>query len=143
MWGSIGYEDPDPIRLCNGCDNFQVFGGTCCLLSKFEASGYSKTLVIAYNTKLCHTAQNQNLKFQNYSRIYNVFYIDVNTGCIAQRYVVAIMGFLAVANAYTMRICLSTAITEMVFHHDRNESHLDPDACPASSENIEKPAEVS
>jgi hypothetical protein len=43
------------------------------------------------------------------------------------------MGFLAIANAYTMRICLSTAITEMVVHHDRNESHLDPDACPSSS----------
>ncbi|PNF21048.1 hypothetical protein B7P43_G08414, partial [Cryptotermes secundus] len=54
-------------------------------------------------------------------------------GCIAQRYVVAIMGFLAIANAYTMRICLSTAITEMVVHRDRNESHLDPDACPSSS----------
>jgi ACS family sodium-dependent inorganic phosphate cotransporter len=57
--------------------------------------------------------------------------------------VVAIMGFLAVANAYTMRICLSTAITEMVSHHNRNESHLDPDACPASSENPDTPAEVS
>jgi len=57
--------------------------------------------------------------------------------------VVAIMGFLAVANAYTMRICLSTAITEMVFHHDRNESHLDPDACPAASETTNKPSEVS
>ena len=53
------------------------------------------------------------------------------------------MGFLAVANAYTMRICLSTAITEMVFHHDRNESHLDPDACPAASETTNKPSEVS
>jgi len=53
------------------------------------------------------------------------------------------MGFLAVANAYTMRICLSTAITEMVFHHRRNESDLDPDACPVTSEDIEKPAEVS
>lgn len=29
----------------------------------------------------------------------------------------------------------------MVFHHDRNESHLGPDACPAISEDIEKPAE--
>jgi len=53
------------------------------------------------------------------------------------------MGFLAVANAYTMRVCLSTAITEMVHHHDRNESHLDPDACPASSDATERPADVS
>jgi hypothetical protein len=110
---------------------------------KLETTGYSKTLVITCNTKLCHTAQDQNLNFQNYSRICYVFDTDVHTGCIAQRYVVAIMGFLAVANAYTMRICLSTAITEMVFHHDRNESHLGPDACPALSENIDKPAEVS
>ncbi|KAK4874858.1 hypothetical protein RN001_014218 [Aquatica leii] len=33
---------------------------------------------------------------------------------IPQRYIVAIMGFLAVLNAYTMRIALSIAITEMV-----------------------------
>jgi hypothetical protein len=57
--------------------------------------------------------------------------------------VVAIMGFLAVANAYTMRICLSTAITEMVVHHDRNESEIDPDACPSSSVSNNKPALVS
>lgn len=67
----------------------------------------------------------------------------VLAGCIAQRYVVSIMGFLAVANAYTMRICLSTAITEMVVHHDRNESEVDPDACPSSSVSNNKPAPVS
>ncbi|XP_015588670.1 putative inorganic phosphate cotransporter isoform X2 [Cephus cinctus] len=33
---------------------------------------------------------------------------------VQQRWVFAIMGFLAVFNAYTMRICLSLAITEMV-----------------------------
>jgi hypothetical protein len=71
------------------------------------------------------------------------FDTDVNTGCIAQRYVVAIMGFLAVANAYTMRICLSMAITEMVHRHDKNESHLDPDACPASSDIPDRPPNVS
>ena len=53
------------------------------------------------------------------------------------------MGFLAVANAYTMRICLSTAITEMVYHPERNESHLDPDTCPESSDTPPKAAEVS
>jgi hypothetical protein len=53
------------------------------------------------------------------------------------------MGFLAVANAYTMRICLSTAITEMVVHHDRNESATDPDACPSSSVSSNKTAPVS
>lgn len=29
----------------------------------------------------------------------------------------AIMGFLAVANAYTMRVCLNIAITQMVRRH--------------------------
>lgn len=33
---------------------------------------------------------------------------------IPQRVVLAIMGFLGVVNAYTMRICLSVAIIEMV-----------------------------
>lgn len=33
---------------------------------------------------------------------------------IPQRVVLSIMGFLAIVNAYTMRICLSVAITEMV-----------------------------
>jgi len=106
-------------------------------------SGYSKTFVITCNTKVFHAAKDQNLKFQNYQRTCNVSDIDVNTGCIAQRYVVSIMAFLALANAYTMRICLSTAITEMVFHPDRNESHLGPDVCPPNPEDTKKPAEVS
>jgi hypothetical protein len=106
-------------------------------------TGYSKTFVITCNTKVFHTAKDQNLKFQNYQRTCNVSDTDVTTGCIAQRYVVAIMSLLALANAYTMRICLSTAITEMVFHPNRNESNLGPDACPATSEDIGKPAEVS
>lgn len=33
---------------------------------------------------------------------------------IPQRVILAIMGFLAIANAYTMRVCLSVAITQMV-----------------------------
>jgi hypothetical protein len=33
---------------------------------------------------------------------------------LPQRVVLSIMGFLAIVNAYTMRICLSLAITEMV-----------------------------
>lgn len=32
---------------------------------------------------------------------------------IPQRVILAIMGFLAIANAYTMRVCLSVAITQM------------------------------
>lgn len=38
------------------------------------------------------------------------------------------MGFLAVVNAYTMRICLNVAITEMVGKDDDNETNAD--SCP-------------
>ncbi|KAJ8967622.1 hypothetical protein NQ314_002741, partial [Rhamnusium bicolor] len=53
---------------------------------------------------------------------------------IPQRYVLGIMGFLAVVNAYTMRISLSIAITEMVASSNATE-YEDPDACPAGSSN--------
>lgn len=51
-------------------------------------------------------------------------------GCMPQRYVLGLMGFLAVVNAYTMRNCLSLAITEMVIYHKHNDVGVDPDACP-------------
>lgn len=58
-------------------------------------------------------------------------------GCIPQRYVFGLMGFLAVANAYAMRSVLSVAITEMVVvHHGKLGNKVllpDPDACPAPS----------
>lgn len=38
------------------------------------------------------------------------------------------MGFLALVNAYTMRITLSVAITEMVIRV--NNTHEDSDTCP-------------
>lgn len=38
------------------------------------------------------------------------------------------MGFLAVVNAYTMRVVLSVAITEMVVSTHANET-VDPDSC--------------
>ncbi|XP_049788970.1 putative inorganic phosphate cotransporter [Schistocerca nitens] len=44
-------------------------------------------------------------------------------GCVRQRYVLAVMSFLAIANAYTMRICLSVAITEMVLPHQTPKSY--------------------
>lgn len=44
------------------------------------------------------------------------------------------MGFLAIVNAYTMRISLSVAITEMVLPLN-NSDHHDPDACPADHVN--------
>lgn len=45
---------------------------------------------------------------------------------IPQRYVLGIMGFLALVNAYTMRTALSVAITEMVPPMPPTEN---PDAC--------------
>ncbi|KAF9824589.1 hypothetical protein SFRURICE_004046, partial [Spodoptera frugiperda] len=48
---------------------------------------------------------------------------------IPQRWVMAIMGFLAVANAYTMRVCLNIAITQMV--HRRSHSAANDGSCPA------------
>ncbi|KAL3272432.1 hypothetical protein HHI36_013913 [Cryptolaemus montrouzieri] len=60
----------------------------------------------------------------------------MQTGCrkcltkffiIPQRYVLSIMGFFAILNAYTMRVSLSIAITEMVQRH--KSDFYDPDAC--------------
>ncbi|XP_076263007.1 putative inorganic phosphate cotransporter [Rhynchophorus ferrugineus] len=47
---------------------------------------------------------------------------------IPQRYVLGIMGFFAIANAYTMRVSLSLAITEMVVPI-KTTQYYDPDAC--------------
>nr|CAD7456924.1 unnamed protein product [Timema tahoe] len=64
--------------------------------------------------------------------------------CPPQRYIFAVMGFFAIANAYTMRICLSLAITEMVTHHSPSNSSKkpDPDACPANPEDFQSPSMV-
>lgn len=40
----------------------------------------------------------------------------------------SIMGFLAIVNAYTMRICLNVAITEMV--KKKNATDKEGDFCP-------------
>lgn len=55
---------------------------------------------------------------------------------IPQRYVLGIMGLLAVCNAYTMRVCLNLAVTQMVNNTKNVESHYDPNACPDESEII-------
>lgn len=59
-----------------------------------------------------------------------IFFISVFI--IPQRYVFAIMALLAVANAYTMRVCLNLAITQMVKKHVavEGDAHYDPNACP-------------
>ncbi|KAK0095664.1 hypothetical protein PV326_007708 [Microctonus aethiopoides] len=67
--------------------------------------------------------------------------IGLSTGLqIQQRWVFAIMGFLAIFNAYTMRVCLSITITEMVIPVDKNESYL-ADTCP--NNNIIDPTAVN
>ena len=55
---------------------------------------------------------------------------------IPQRYVLGFMGFLAVANAYTMRNVLSLTITEMVVHHHSKNDKIiiDPYSCPGHLE---------
>ncbi|GBP75066.1 Putative inorganic phosphate cotransporter [Eumeta japonica] len=50
---------------------------------------------------------------------------------IPQRYVLGLIGLMGVCNAYTMRVCLNLAITQMV-NRTRGETleHLDRDTCP-------------
>lgn len=49
-------------------------------------------------------------------------------GACSKRYVMAIMGFIGIANAYAMRSVLSVAITEMV--EDIHKTAIDPNGCP-------------
>lgn len=49
------------------------------------------------------------------------FFIILSDFVIPQRVILAIMGFLAILNAYTMRISLSIAITELVVKKNRTE----------------------
>nr|XP_012144752.1 PREDICTED: putative inorganic phosphate cotransporter isoform X2 [Megachile rotundata] len=46
-------------------------------------------------------------------------------GRVPQRWIFAIMGFLALFNAYAMRVCLSITITEMVIPHAEPAEHDD------------------
>ncbi|KAL1497229.1 hypothetical protein ABEB36_008224 [Hypothenemus hampei] len=47
---------------------------------------------------------------------------------LPQRYILGLMGFFAIVNAYTMRVSLSLAITEMVVPINATE-YYDPEAC--------------
>lgn len=60
----------------------------------------------------------------------NVFYCIVDF-VIPQRVILAIMGFLAIVNAYTMRISLSIAITELVVRRNHSSTN-DMAFCPAN-----------
>lgn len=52
-------------------------------------------------------------------------------GRLSQRWIFAIMGFLAILNAYTMRVCLSITITEMAVSVKHNYTD---DTCPKEVE---------
>ncbi|KAG8039041.1 hypothetical protein G9C98_003348 [Cotesia typhae] len=59
---------------------------------------------------------------------------------IQQRWVFAIMGFLAIFNAYTMRVCLSITITEMVVSEHKNTSTvIDDDVCSNENHQLDPP----
>ncbi|KOB69245.1 Uncharacterized protein OBRU01_17109 [Operophtera brumata] len=66
---------------------------------------------------------------------------------IPQRYILGVMGLLGVCNAFTMRVCLNLAITQMVKRNKTDGTyHDDPYACPSdeivgnvSSSTIENP----
>ncbi|XP_050591921.1 putative inorganic phosphate cotransporter [Bombus affinis] len=55
-------------------------------------------------------------------------------GRIPQRWIFAIMGFLALFNAYAMRVCLSITITEMVIPMHENTAHFYDNTCPVRNE---------
>jgi hypothetical protein len=57
MWDSIGYEDPGPVWLCNFVIISECMEERAACYQKLEATGYSKTFAITYNTKLCPNAQ--------------------------------------------------------------------------------------
>ena len=56
---------------------------------------------------------------------------------IPQRVLLAIMGFLAITNAYTLRLVLSLAITEMVNKTTSGNNTFDAAECPADDSYIE------
>lgn len=74
------------------------------------------------------------LKLKNHS---NCFFQPFLTVCfLPQRVVLALMGFLAIINAYTMRICLHIAITEMTINHN-NTGSIDEGYCPRTDPNLD------
>ncbi|CAH0719423.1 unnamed protein product, partial [Brenthis ino] len=49
---------------------------------------------------------------------------------IPRRYVFAMVALIGVCNAFTMRVSLNIAITQMVRHKKVGDTHFDPNACP-------------
>ncbi|XP_046959614.1 sialin-like isoform X2 [Vanessa cardui] len=62
---------------------------------------------------------------------------------IPQRYVFAIVGMIGLCNAFTMRVTLNMAITQMVKHRHYVKEHFDPDACPGDSIIFNKTAVIN
>ncbi|GBP29672.1 Putative inorganic phosphate cotransporter, partial [Eumeta japonica] len=54
---------------------------------------------------------------------------------IPQRYVLGIMGLFALANSFTMRVCLSMTITQMVTHTAPSE-HILGETCPVDDVSV-------
>lgn len=52
--------------------------------------------------------------------INDVEFMKIAGGRLSQRWIFAFMGFLAILNAYTMRVCLSITITEMAVSIEHN-----------------------
>uniref|UniRef100_A0A2H1W2Y7 SFRICE_002812 n=1 Tax=Spodoptera frugiperda TaxID=7108 RepID=A0A2H1W2Y7_SPOFR len=57
------------------------------------------------------------------------YVFKVETMIIPQRYVLGIMGLFALGNSFTMRVCLSMTITQMVLHAETSE-HIIGETCP-------------
>ncbi|XP_043524974.1 putative inorganic phosphate cotransporter isoform X1 [Frieseomelitta varia] len=64
-------------------------------------------------------------------------------GRIPQRWVFAIMGFLALFNAYAMRVCLSITITEMVVPMHKNVTHVVENTCPITDDDRQEGEDMS
>ncbi|XP_059045350.1 putative inorganic phosphate cotransporter [Achroia grisella] len=52
---------------------------------------------------------------------------------VPQRYILSITGLLGVCNAYTMRVCLNLAITQMVTFNKTSNNYFDENACPSDN----------
>lgn len=57
---------------------------------------------------------------------------------IPQRWIVAFMGFLAFCNSFTLRSCLSMAITQMVMPLNHSKEHPVDETCPDLNHHILK-----
>lgn len=60
-----------------------------------------------------------------------------------QRVVLAIMAFLAIVNAYTMRISLSIVITELVTRRNHTKEDIGTTVCEAEDDGLDPDTSVS